>query len=91
MRCCVFGRTKRRAKRKMHEERSRRFYVLSYLPAHHDADGRNTRFFEYTCDQSHGLLADWSARDQQGCFCTRRQQPAGCSRRGHFDQLPWLG
>jgi hypothetical protein len=70
MRFCVFGRPKRSAKRKMHEECSRRFHVLGYFPPHHDTDGRNTRFFEYTCDQSHGLLADRSARDQQRCFCT---------------------
>ena len=60
---CVIGRTKGSAKRKMNEERPGRFYILGYFPAHHDADGRNTGFFEYTRDQSHGLLANRSAGD----------------------------
>ncbi len=87
----LIGRTKWSAKRKMHEERSRRFHVLGYLPAHHDADSRNAGFFEYSSDQSHGLLADRSTRDQQGRLSIRRQQPVGGCRRSHFDQLPRLG
>jgi len=88
---CVFGRTKGSANRKMHEERSGRFHILGYFPAHHDADGRNTRFFEHTGDQSDGLLADWSARHQQGCLYTCCQQPVGGRWSSHFDQLPGLG
>ncbi len=81
----IVSRTKWGAQRKMDEKGPRRFHVLGCLFAHDNANGGNTRFFQRSGDQSHGLLAYGSAGNQQGRFCSGCQQSLSRRRGGGFD------
>ena len=44
---------------------ARRTYLLGYWLQTHDADGADASVLDNTCDQSHGLITEPSARRQQ--------------------------
>lgn len=80
----IICRTQRSAQRKVNKQCPRRFHILRHLPAHDDANGRNPRLFQYTRNQSHGLLANRSAGHQQSGFCSGVFQKAGSRWRSFF-------
>lgn len=83
----VAGGSQGRAIRKTHAECPWGLDVVRDISVYDDAHSRDTLLLDGTCDQSDGLLADRSARCEEGgvrpiCF-----QPQGHLWRGLVDQL----